>query len=120
MSIAFVPLLAIPFALYHVLMLGGDMNSFMFGDFFNKGHIITITAVVCLAVEIYKSTNTKTAIGDMLGSIALFVVALIEFVLWKREPTFFLLVLIMAVDVVGGMIISQRGARRDVSIGGGL
>ena len=117
---ALIPLLVIPFALYHMLMLGGDMNSFMFGEFFTKGHIVTIVAIICLAIEIYKATNTKMAIGDLLGSIALFIVALIEFVLWKKEPTFFLLVLIMGVDVVGGAIISQRGARRDVSIGGGL
>jgi hypothetical protein len=117
---ASIPLLLIPFALYHILMLGADMNSFMFGEFFTTGHIVTIVAVICLAFEIYKATNTKAAIGDMLGSIALFVVALVEFVLWKREPTFFLLMLIIAVDVVGGTIISQRGARRDVTVGSGL
>lgn len=117
---AYIPLLLIPFALYHMLMLGAGMDSFMFGDFFTKGHIITIVAVICLAIEIYKATNSKTAISDLLGSIALFIVALVEFIMWKREPTFFLLVLIMGVDVIGGAIISQKGARRDVSIGGGL
>ena len=51
-------------------------------------------------------------------SMLLFVVMLIEFLLLPQAATstFFLLMMISLVDVLGGFTITARAARRDVAI----
>ena len=112
-----VPLLLLPYALYHVM---GDMSSYAFGNF-TMGHVLTLIAIICLYAEIFKSTRTGTsAISDHMFSMLLFVGALVEYILSvNKEPTLLLLIAIMFVDVVGGFTITIRGARRDMNIGGG-
>ena len=57
-----------------------------------------------------------------MASMILFVVALVEFILMPQYagcPSYFLLMMIMLVDVIGGFTVTIRGARRDFGAGGG-
>ena len=119
-----VPLLILPYALYHVLALGGPeaMDATIAGDFFTKGNFIALLGIGLLYVEIYKATRTgQSSIVDHMFSMVLFIIALIEFIMVPiaHHSSFFLLLMIMLVDVVGGFTVTIRGARRDFGAGGG-
>ena len=124
--IANVPLLLIPYAIYHILWLSGGtagMKDPILGEFFSKGDLVVFIGIVTLYVEIFKSTRTGGgAIMDHMASMVLFIVALVEFLLAGAiagSSSFFLLMMIMLVDVVGGFTITIKGARRDFGAGGG-
>jgi hypothetical protein len=124
--IANVPLLLIPYALYHLFALSGGtlgMKESIMGDFFSKGDLVVLIGIVTLYVEIFKSTRTGGgAIMDHMFSMVLFIVALVEFLLAggiAGTSSFFLLMMIMLVDVIGGFTITIKGARRDFGAGGG-
>jgi hypothetical protein len=63
---------------------------------------------------------SRRSIIDHLLSMVLFVGMLIEFLLVKQaaSSTFFLLLVISFVDVMGGFAISVRAAQRDISFSG--
>ena len=125
-----IPLLIIPVAIYHMLvllmpdvrlndpvvtlnMVSGAALSISLSD------ILIMIALVCLFFEIFKATRTgNRSIIDHMLSMVLFVVILIEFILWKPfgTSTFAIFLAISLVDVVGGFTISIRTARRDFSV----
>lgn len=79
--------------------------------------LILAGALVVLFVEMLKSTNSqKTAIVNHSLSMLLFVACLIEFLLAPAfaTSTFFLLTLMVLLDVVAGFIVTIMSARKDV------
>jgi hypothetical protein len=78
--------------------------------------LLTFT-ILLLAVEILKSTRMglRSIVGHILA-MALFIAMLVEFLLVPQAgtSTFFLLMMIGLVDVLGGFIISIRSSQRRV------
>ena len=126
-----IPLLIIPFAVYNMIafltpgvewtnpittvqMMSGASWTITFED-----ALITFS-VLLLCVEIFKATRTSSSRGviDHMLSLLLFIAMLVEFLLVQRAATstFFLLMLLAFVDVIGGFAITARSARRDVAI----
>jgi steroid 5-alpha reductase family enzyme len=121
------PLLLIPFLLINVLMffVDGGLTKQIFTATLPSGSAITITAgdlsvivgLVFLYFEILKSTATGAAsIVDHALSLALFVIALLEFLLTKAagNTPFLLLMMMTLIDVIAGFTVSISVARRDV------
>ena len=131
MSLYGIPLLIIPFAIYNMLAF---LLSF---DWMNKtpalqmvsgaswsltyGEVLIAISIIILFFEMLKSTRltTRTIIDHTLSTV-LFIGMIIEFLLVPNTATgtFFLLLVISFVDVVGGFTISIRAAQRDVNIEG--
>jgi hypothetical protein len=125
-----IPLLIIPVAVYHMLvllmpgvrladpiatvnMVSGAQWAISLSD------ILVMLALVCLFFEIFKATRTgNRSIVDHMLSMILFVVILIEFILWSPfgTSTYAIFLVTSAVDVVGGFTISIRTARRDFAL----
>jgi hypothetical protein len=124
------PLLLIPFVLYNIF-------AFIFGvtnwtQPFTTVHIISggtwaITpgdlliafSILILFVEILKSTRIgMRSLVDHMLSMLLFIVMIVEFLLVDRAATstYFLLLVIAFVDVLGGFTVSIRTAQRDIGI----
>jgi steroid 5-alpha reductase family enzyme len=121
------PLLLIPFLLINVLMffVDGGLSKQIFSATLPSGSSLVITAgdlsvlvgLVFLYFEILKSTATGSAsIIDHALSLALFVVALLEFLLAKPAGNmpFLLLMVMTLIDVIAGFTVSISVARRDV------
>jgi hypothetical protein len=76
---------------------------------------------VLLCGEVIKSTRIglRTVVDHAL-SLILFLAMLIEFILVKQAATatFFLLLTISFVDVLGGFAVTLRSAQRDLSVEG--
>jgi hypothetical protein len=85
------------------------------------GDLLVALALLCLFVEIAKSTrlSSRTIVDHML-SLILFIGMLVEFLLVKQAATatFFLLLTVSFVDVIGGFTVSIRSAQRDVTFEG--
>jgi hypothetical protein len=127
-----VPLLIIPFAIYNMVefILPGfswAMEVFRFplasgSDFaVSASDLIIAFSILILLVEMLKAARlTRRNIVDHLLSMVLFVAMLVEFLLVKQiaSSTFFLLLVISFVDVMGGFSISIRAAQRDISLSG--
>lgn len=129
------PLMIVPFVLYNIAMFGivgfggpewlasevaslqmvsGAVWTLSFGD------LIIVIALVMLFAEIVKATRTGPfQIVDHLLSLVVFLVFLIEFLLFQSAATdvFFILTAIAFVDVAAGFTVALRSASRDVSIG---
>ncbi len=124
------PLLIIPFVLYNMFVflfgvanwtvpimsiqiISGGVWQIAPGDF-----LIAFTILI-LFVEILKSTRlgTRTIIDHML-SMLIFIGMIVEFLLLPAAATstFFLLIVIAFVDVLGGFTVSIRTAQRDIGI----
>ncbi|MEO6013446.1 MAG: hypothetical protein ABIQ30_07685 [Devosia sp.] len=127
------PLLIIPFVIYNLLaltlfgmnpagwskqlfsitMVSGTPWALTWGD------LLLVVGLVCLFFEVLKSTNTgRASVVEHMASTALFVVFLIEFLLFglAASSVFFLLMIMAVVDVVAGFTISITGAGRDVTM----
>src|SRR6185436_20579867 len=131
------PLLVVPFAVYNIiefLIPGATPGAFWSHAIaqiglasgaqwtLTTGDLMIALSLIILFVEILKSTRLSTrSIIDHLLSTVLFVIMLIEFLLVKQAATgtFFLLLIISFVDVVGGFSVSIRTAQRDIEIEGG-
>jgi hypothetical protein len=131
MSLVGIPLLIISFAIYNMLafllgiewtkqtgaiqMVSGAPWSLSYGD------ILVSASVLILFVEMVKATrlNSRTIIDHTLSTV-LFIGMLIEFLLVQKAATgtFFVLLIISFVDVIGGFTISIRAAQRDVNVEG--
>jgi hypothetical protein len=125
-----IPLLIIPVAVYHMLVLltpGVDLTKALTTVRMVSGaewtvslsDILIMLALVCLFFEIYKATRTgNRSIVDHMLSMVLFVGMLLEFILWKPfgTSTYAIFLMISLVDVVGGFTISIRTARRDFAL----
>jgi hypothetical protein len=130
------PLLVIPFAVYNIiefLIPGPTPGAFWTNVVFNVplasgekwaatvGDLMIAISILILFVELLKATRLSTrSIMDHLLSTLLFIVVLIEFLLVKQAATgtFFLLMIISFVDVVGGFSVTIRSAQRDITIDG--
>jgi hypothetical protein len=124
------PLLVIPFAIYNMialLMPGVSWNENVTSVQLISGADWSVTAedllitlaILLLPLEILKSTRIGIrSIVDHILSMALFVAMLIEFLLVKvaGTSTFFILMMIAVVDVIGGFTVTLRTAQRDMTI----
>jgi hypothetical protein len=127
-----VPLLIFPFAIYNIVefLLSGfswSMEILRFplasgGEFaVTAGDLMIAGSILILLVEMLKAARlSRRSIIDHLLSMVLFVGMLIEFLLVKQaaSSTFFLLLVISFVDVMGGFAISIRASQRDISFSG--
>lgn len=120
-----IPLLLVPVILAHVLMLGAGLDQAWFTATLPSGAGFTLTggsavlalALLALFVEVFKATfSGRGSLIDHLLSLLLFVVLLLEFLLWKAagNPVVALLVLAALVDVISGFAVGMAVARRDV------
>ena len=129
------PLLALPVLLYNLIALmggaatptrlAGEIATFeMASDAVwsvSVGDLLLSLALVVLFVELLKSANSRrVAIINHGLSLVLFVICLIEFLLGAPFATsvFFLLTVMVLLDVLAGFIVSIVAARRDVGFGG--
>jgi hypothetical protein len=126
-----IPLLIIPFAIYNMIAFltpGVGWTDPIATISMMSGANWTITpqdalltfAILLLFVEIFKAARASNSRGimDHLLSMFIFVAMLVEFLLIRQAATstFFLLMMISFVDVIGGFAITARAARRDVAI----
>ena len=127
------PLLIVPFVLYNVvafLFMGGLPSGWLNGLFFipmvsgtpwgiTAGDFLLVVALVCLFIEILKSTRTgSSSIVEHMLSMVVFVLFLIEFLLVgaASSSVFFLLMVMSLIDVVAGFSVSITSAGRDVTM----
>jgi hypothetical protein len=83
------------------------------------GGLLVALGLLLLYVEIVKATRTSTvAVVDHVLSMAVFVAALLEFLLLKGfgTLTFFLITLMTFIDVIAGFTVTIQGARRDFGV----
>ena len=128
------PLLVIPFAVYNIiefLMPGASPGAFWANVIANitlasgekwaltVGDLFIAISILILFVELLKATRLSSrSIVDHVLSTILFIIMLIEFLLVKQAAsgTFFLLLVICFVDVVGGFSVTIRSAQRDITV----
>jgi len=128
------PLLLVPFAIYNIIaflmpglawtaplttlhmMSGGDWSM-------SAGDMLVVLAVLMLFGEMMKSTRIgmRTVVDHAL-SLVLFLAFMVEFLMVKQaaSSTFFLLLVISFVDVLGGFAVSLRSAQRGLTVEGSL
>jgi len=83
------------------------------------GDVLVIASLVVLFVELLKSASSRgVAIVNHGLSMLLFVVCLMEFLLLEAFATssFFLITLMVLLDVLAGFIVSIVTARRDFAV----
>lgn len=137
MSLRSIPLMAVPFILYNVIvlfagqgeaqailaeprfsvpMITGASWSFTWGD------LILLVTLLTLFAEVLKATYTSSAsLVDHGLSMLVFIACGMEFLLVQRAATsvFFLVTTAALIDVIAGYTIGIRVARRDIGLGGG-
>ena len=126
------PLLLIPFAIYNIiafLMPGvswtgviSTVHMVSGADWtMSTGETLIAFAIVLLCGEIIKSTRIglRTVVDHAL-SLILFLGMLVEFLLVKQAATatFFLLLVVSFIDVLGGFAVTLRSAQRDLTVEG--
>ncbi|NQE63381.1 MULTISPECIES: hypothetical protein [unclassified Caulobacter] len=136
---AAVPLLALPVLIYNLIVLtlaGGfkaaDAGLRMGDTLFtihmtsraewavSLGDLLLAASLVVLFVELLKSTTSRRiAIINHSLSMVLFIICLVEFLLLPAfaTSTFFLVTLMVLLDVLAGFIVTIVAARRDVDFG---
>jgi hypothetical protein len=126
------PLLVIPFAIYNIvafLMPGvswsgtiATVHMVSGADWtMTAGDILIAVAMLLLFGEVMKSTRISLrSVVDHALSLILFLAMLVEFLLVKQAATatFFLMLVISFVDVLGGFAVSLRSAQRDLTVEG--
>lgn len=86
------------------------------------GDLLLAFSLVVLFIELLKSTTSrKIAIINHSLSMILFIVCLVEFLLAPAFATsiFFLMTLMVLLDVLAGFIVTIIAARRDIDLGAG-
>lgn len=126
------PLLLVPFAIYNIiafLMPGVSWTAALTtvhmvsgADWtMSAGDLLIVLAILLLFGEMLKATRigVRTVVDHGL-SLMLFLAMLIEFLLVKQTATatFFLLLVIGFVDVIGGFAVTLRSAQRDLTVEG--
>lgn len=124
--LAAIPLLGIALIIANVFAFVGDAGfdsvwlQFMLPSDaavkMTTGWSVALLGLVLLYVEIFKATRTSNAsIVDHALSLLVFVVALIEFLIWPRfgHPAFLTLLVMTLIDVVAGFTVTISSARRD-------
>ena len=85
----------------------------------NLGMLLLIVALLALFAEVFKSTfSNRASLIDHLLSLLLFIVLLLEFLLWPAagNPIVALLMLMALVDVISGFAVGMAVARRDIGV----
>ncbi len=134
------PLLAIPVVVYNliILTLGGfgaqDVQLQLTGPLFtismasgapwsvSLADLMLAGSLVVLFIELLKSTTSRRiAIINHSLSMLLFIICLVEFLLAPAfaTSTFFLMTVMVLLDVLAGFIVTIVAARRDVDFGVG-
>ncbi|MDO1557850.1 hypothetical protein Q0812_00220 [Brevundimonas sp. 2R-24] len=134
------PLLVIPVVVYNLVALGSAATSSMAttpdqglreplfsvpmasGVNWNvgSGDLIILVSLILLFFELLKSTNTqKVAIINHALSMILFIICLVEFLLLPgfATSTFFLVTVMVLLDVLAGFIVTIIAARKDFEFG---
>jgi hypothetical protein len=126
------PLLLIPFAIYNIvafLMPGVTWTGVMStvhmvsgADWtMSLGDMLVALAILLLCGEVMKATRVgmRTVVDHAL-SLILFLGMLVEFILVKQAATatFFLLLVVSFIDVLGGFAVTLRSAQRDLTVEG--
>ena len=125
---AYVPLLIIPVAIYFIFaLMGVNFNqsspllslSLASGAtwLLTEGDLVVILGILAIYIEIFKATRSNNAsIFEHMTSTFLFVILLVCFLIWDLcgNSTFFMLLLLSLIDLVGGFTISISTARRDI------
>jgi hypothetical protein len=126
------PLLLIPFAIYNIIAflmpdVAWDGPATTLGMAsgvqwaMTTGAWLIVLAVFMLMLETIKATRSSPrSIVDHALSLILFLGMVVEFILVPRAATatFFLLIVIAFVVVVGGFAVTLRTAQRDLTIEG--
>ncbi|HEX3439086.1 MAG TPA: hypothetical protein VHT93_01960 [Pseudolabrys sp.] len=124
------PLLLITFAIYNIIafLMPGvswtgtltDVHMMSGADLtMSAGDMLIALAVILLFGELMKSTRIgMRSVVDHALSLILFLAMLVEFILVRQAgtSTFFLLLVISFVDVLGGFAVSLRSAQRDLTV----
>jgi hypothetical protein len=87
--------------------------------FMTVGDLFVIVGLICLFIEVLKSTRTsQAAIMDHILSTLVFIVFLIEFIMVRGAgtSTFFILSLMSLFDVIAGFTVTITTARRDITM----
>lgn len=138
---AAIPLLSLPVLIYNLLALslqGGfaavDAQGRMGQPLFSvkmtshidwvvaAGDLLLAASLVVLFVELIKSTTSRgIAIVNHALSMLLFIICLVEFLLAPAfaTSTFFLITLMVLLDVLAGFIVTIVSARRDMDFSSG-
>lgn len=125
--VKFIPMFAVVLILYNIVAFATDTlvnDTVLFtlpfgGDAgmpFKMGELLIFVGVLCLYLEIFKSTATSdSAIVEHVLSIVVFIIFVIELIMVERAATttFLILAMMSMLDVVGGMTITLKGARKD-------
>ncbi|MGB0906437.1 MAG: hypothetical protein ACPGVT_03005 [Maricaulaceae bacterium] len=136
------PLLIIPVIVYNVIAWGGstfasaiavrermdkDLLSVPMASgaewIITPGATLVTLGLIMLFFELLKSVGTgRSAIMNHAFSMILFIVCLMEFLLFPAFATsvFFLIMLMTLLDVMAGFIITIVSSRRDLGIDGGF
>ena len=128
------PLLLVPVAIYNIiafLMPGvswtGTMTSVHMisgGDWtMSVGDMLVVLAIILLFAEMMKSTRIGVrSVVDHGLSLLLFLAMIVEFLLVAQAATstYFLLLVIGLVDVLGGFAVTLRTSQRDLTVEGTL
>ena len=131
MSLRAIPLLAIAFVLYNLIVLSMGVEGLGHPIFtahllsggawtFTWGDLILLVTLILLFIELVKSTFTSTStLIDHALSMLLTGAMLVQFLMSAPAATsiFFLLLVAGIIDVIAGYTIGIRVARRDLSIG---
>ncbi len=127
-----IPLLLLPFAIYNMvafLMPGVSWTAPIFSVHMMSGadwtmsasDVLIVFAILALFGEVMKSTRIvlRTVVDHGL-SLILFLGMLVEFILVPQTSTatFFVLLVLSFVDVLGGFVVTLRSAQRDLTIEG--
>ena len=124
-----IPLLILAVGAYHAVALlgGGTVATSILSMTLPSGAVLALSTgdllivfgLLLLFVEIFKATRTGTAsIIDHLLSVGLFVVCLVELILFPAfgTTTFLFLTLMALVDVIAGFTVTITSARRDIGL----
>jgi hypothetical protein len=126
------PLLLIPFAIYNIVVFlmpgvtwsGTVTTVHMISDAewsMQAGDLLVAFAILLLFFEMLKSTRIgmRTVVDHGL-SLILFLGMLVEFLLVPQASTstFFLLLSLSFIDVLGGFAVTLRTAQRDLTVEG--
>ncbi len=87
------------------------------------GDALLLLSVGLLFIEILKATSTGTAtIFNHAVSMLIFIVCLVEFLLFPQFATsvFFILTMMALLDVLAGVMVTIVSARRDFAVGEGF
>jgi hypothetical protein len=126
--LAAVPLLVLVVGAYNFMAITGIETQWQLANFvmpsgallgFHLGDLLVIVGIFLLFLEIWKSTRTDNrSVLDHLLSMGLFVVVLVEFLLFQAfgTTTYVMILCLCFVDVIAGFTVSISSARRDLEL----